>query len=344
MFLHTDHLGSTRVCTDASGNSLGACTFEPFGEVQPGSTCSVPTNFRFAGMEWDSETGLYHTLFRQYDPNQGRWMGVDALPGAVSDPQSLNRYAYAFNDAANLTDAFGLSPCAPGCTAITSTVRGEKNGDPADITRVTGCDCGGRTMAPSGCLDVFLDGVRLGSTCDQFEPKQDGDHDPAPSRVQVAICTAALPAIAGALIHGSESVDLGIGGGGGGKLAAAGFSLSGRLFATADRWGNVGVFLTGAFAGGGLGGSAGGGISVGQSGDGVRDRSGLSFGWSVTAGYKFGGQLESSINPNTGNVTTTMTAPFAAGFKFDGGPSYTIPLYRLDCKWVAMSLLVSRLF
>ncbi len=71
-YLHTDHQGSTRLCTNSSGNSSGACDYEPYGEVQPGSTCSVPTKFRFAGMEWDSESDLYHTWFRQYDSGQGR--------------------------------------------------------------------------------------------------------------------------------------------------------------------------------------------------------------------------------------------------------------------------------
>ena len=80
-FLHADHLGSTRVCADANGNSNGTCDYEPFGELQPGTNCTVPTNFRFAGMGWDAEAGLYHTWFRQYDPNQGRWMGVDLLSG-----------------------------------------------------------------------------------------------------------------------------------------------------------------------------------------------------------------------------------------------------------------------
>jgi hypothetical protein len=61
-FLHQDHLGSTRVCTDGSGNSAGACDYEPFGEFQPGSACSaLPTNYRFAGTYYDSETGLYYT-------------------------------------------------------------------------------------------------------------------------------------------------------------------------------------------------------------------------------------------------------------------------------------------
>ena len=69
-YLHTDHIGSVRRCTDSGGNQNGACDYEPFGEVQLGTTCSVPTDFRFAGMQWDSESQLYHAWFRAYDPNQ----------------------------------------------------------------------------------------------------------------------------------------------------------------------------------------------------------------------------------------------------------------------------------
>jgi len=63
----------------------------------------VPTAFRFAGMRFDSDTGLYHTPFRQYDPNQARWMGVDAIPAP-------NRYEYVLSDPVNWTDPSGLFP------------------------------------------------------------------------------------------------------------------------------------------------------------------------------------------------------------------------------------------
>lgn len=65
-FLHPDHLGSTRVCTDGSGDNgpSGAwtCHYEPFGEFRAGSTCSdnpanFPTTYRFAGMQWDEDAG-----------------------------------------------------------------------------------------------------------------------------------------------------------------------------------------------------------------------------------------------------------------------------------------------
>jgi len=108
VYLHGDHLGSVRVCTDSNGNPNGTCDYEPFGEVQPGSTCSVPTNFRFTGAQWDAESGLYHFWFRQYDPKQGRWMSVDPVPGKTAEPQSQDRFVYVQDDPENSIDPMGL--------------------------------------------------------------------------------------------------------------------------------------------------------------------------------------------------------------------------------------------
>jgi RHS repeat-associated protein len=58
-------------------------------------------------MQWDEEAQLYHTWFRKYDPNQGRWMSFDPLPGSLEDAQSLNRYTYARNDPVNYKDPLG---------------------------------------------------------------------------------------------------------------------------------------------------------------------------------------------------------------------------------------------
>ncbi len=60
-------------------------------------------------MQFDQETGLYHTWFPQFDPNQARWMSVDPLPGSADAPQSLDRYTNVLNDPVNLADPQGLS-------------------------------------------------------------------------------------------------------------------------------------------------------------------------------------------------------------------------------------------
>ncbi len=159
-YVHADHLGSTRRCTDSNGNSNGSCDYEPFGEFQPGSSCSnLPTNYRFAGMEYDSETALYRTIFRQYDPNQGRWMSLDPLPGSASDPQSLDRYAYVLDDPINLVDPLGLQ--------CHWEQRGrDANGNPIWVLH---CEVderlGGGFVDVFPCVSYYRNDVYMGNSC-----------------------------------------------------------------------------------------------------------------------------------------------------------------------------------
>ena len=69
---------------------------------------------RFASMDQrDAETGNDPTLFRSYNPRLYRWLSPDPLAGDISNPQSLNRYAYVLNNPTNLTDPLGLSCSNP---------------------------------------------------------------------------------------------------------------------------------------------------------------------------------------------------------------------------------------
>jgi RHS repeat-associated protein len=105
-----DWLGSERARTDMNGNVVGTCTGNPYGDNY---TCAGtdPSRIKYAGMEYDSETGLYHTPFRYYNPRLGLWMSVDpAGMGAAdaSDPQSFNRFAYVAHNPINSIDPMGL--------------------------------------------------------------------------------------------------------------------------------------------------------------------------------------------------------------------------------------------
>ncbi|HEV2396959.1 MAG TPA: RHS repeat-associated core domain-containing protein [Candidatus Sulfotelmatobacter sp.] len=103
-------LGSASI-TNATGGLCYDADFYPFGgELAFTNTCSQ--SYKFAAMEQDSETGDYHTWFRQYSPSEVRWLSPDPLGGNVGDPQSFNRYSYAENNPCNLTDPLGLSTCA----------------------------------------------------------------------------------------------------------------------------------------------------------------------------------------------------------------------------------------
>lgn len=63
-------------------------------------------------MPYASDT--YPTPNRIYSGNYGRWLSPDPLGGDITDPQSLNRYAYVMNNPTNFVDPLGLAPCQQG--------------------------------------------------------------------------------------------------------------------------------------------------------------------------------------------------------------------------------------
>ena len=106
----SDILGSSRVIADSNGNLLDDCDFLPYGsEVCAAS--SSGNHYKFDGMERDSESGLDHTLNRQYASNYGRWLSPDMVGGRLDDPQTLNKYGYVRNSPTTLTDPAGLYIC-----------------------------------------------------------------------------------------------------------------------------------------------------------------------------------------------------------------------------------------
>jgi RHS repeat-associated protein len=107
---HADHL-SVRVTTDTSGNIVNQRGHYPFGETWYES--GTAEKWKFTTYERDSETLNDYAVFRSYINRFGRFSSPDPLAGSISDPQSLNRYAYVFNDPANLSDPLGLEGGRP---------------------------------------------------------------------------------------------------------------------------------------------------------------------------------------------------------------------------------------
>jgi RHS repeat-associated protein len=70
------------------------------------------SNYKFTGYERDSETGLDYAFARYYNQRLGRFMSADPLGGDLTDPQSLNRYAYVTNSPTNFSDPSGMNKCA----------------------------------------------------------------------------------------------------------------------------------------------------------------------------------------------------------------------------------------
>jgi len=49
---------------------------------------------------------------REYDPSLGRWLSADTIVPDPANPQSLNRYAYVYNNPCKYTDPSGHDACA----------------------------------------------------------------------------------------------------------------------------------------------------------------------------------------------------------------------------------------
>ena len=111
-YLFRDRLGSYRILTDSSGNVKGESDYYPFGGERVISG-TVTDSFRFTGMEWDSEDGLNHTLYRKYTSSLGRWETPDPEQGCVDFPQGQNLYGYVKDNPTNFTDPSGLFQGVP---------------------------------------------------------------------------------------------------------------------------------------------------------------------------------------------------------------------------------------
>ena len=115
----TDHLGSPRVVLDAQRQVLDRHDYEPFGVELTPFTDQADLTHRFTGHERDLQTGYDYMHFRFYGSNMGRFLKPDNIPGALTDPQSWNLYAYVRNNPANATDPTGHVPQIYGIHAGT---------------------------------------------------------------------------------------------------------------------------------------------------------------------------------------------------------------------------------
>ena len=101
----TDQVGSVRRRSSAPpGRSLDQIIYDTFGNIVTQTNATDAVRFMFAGMEYDSVTGLYYDHARYYDAVIGRFVSQDPMGFAAGD---TNLYRYVGNSPTSIADPSG---------------------------------------------------------------------------------------------------------------------------------------------------------------------------------------------------------------------------------------------
>ena len=97
-FYHYDLLGSPVATTDENGDVIWREEYSPWGEKLLKEDEALDNVRGYTGHVNDKETGLTYMQARYYDPQIGRFMGVDPVGFQENNTISFNRYNYANNN------------------------------------------------------------------------------------------------------------------------------------------------------------------------------------------------------------------------------------------------------
>jgi RHS repeat-associated protein len=107
-----DGRGSVGQLTNSLGQVKDSYGYEAFGvPSHEGPLGNSATHFEsyygFNGEDYNSLTGLQYLRARYYEPESGTFLTRDSYLGNITQPLSLNRYAYAMNNPLMYTDPSG---------------------------------------------------------------------------------------------------------------------------------------------------------------------------------------------------------------------------------------------
>jgi RHS repeat-associated protein len=286
-----DALGSIRDVTTATASSVFSSNYEPFGHSYGLTETLSIFDFEYTHKPYDSSTGLYYFGARFYDPAIERFVTEDTSKGSLTDPISLNKYAYARDNPEAIVDLTGhgwwsnltsaVSNVASGVsstlTSAATTVTNDWNSLPPQdqaIALTVGIDV-------AAGLAIAADALSIGAATPLVDPLV-GAAISATSYTISSGRNARWQGVAGSAVAGA--VTLGIGGAASGGVSAltsvginAGASVGGNLLGadvTAAFSGNtpqvsaidiaLDAGLAGAAAGSGIGNEIVGRLNIGE--------------------------------------------------------------------------------
>ena len=107
LYLIGDHLGSTSLVINTSGQEVAKRSYLPFGETWGVSATQLPTNYTYTGQREAAEIGLKYYVARWYDSEIGHFIQADTIVPCMGDIRSWNHYAYVNYNPINYFDPSG---------------------------------------------------------------------------------------------------------------------------------------------------------------------------------------------------------------------------------------------
>ncbi len=147
-----DGQGSVRQTLDDAANVLGIQTYDPYGQVEAGST--LTSIFGYTGELQNTTTGAEYLRARWYQPGDAQLLGVDPALASTDQP-----YAYANDDPVNGSDPGGQ------CSTGTYILQGLEGSDQAncdhaiDAQLEAEADTAGLVKQDTRAVDTDINGL-----------------------------------------------------------------------------------------------------------------------------------------------------------------------------------------
>ena len=113
-FYHYNAHGDVIGLTDQNDEKIATYVYDAWGNaLEAEEADQVKDNpYRYAGYQYDHETGLYYLIARYYNPEQSVFLSLDPYPGDIDDMLTQNGYNYANNNPVMMVDPNGNAATA----------------------------------------------------------------------------------------------------------------------------------------------------------------------------------------------------------------------------------------
>ena len=123
-----DGRGNIVATTKHKAQSDHSYRYDEYGAILPdtGNWTTPHNEYTMSQKEFDGNMGLYYFGARYYDQEVGTWISQDSYRGEISNPASLARYMYNYDNPVNYVDYYGYKTLKAAITESNSYDTREK--------------------------------------------------------------------------------------------------------------------------------------------------------------------------------------------------------------------------